>query len=57
MKVDAYIGKGQLIDFKAGLEKTMAYCMSLASERDIEKLTDIQNEAYTKVINEICASF
>lgn len=42
-KVDAYVGMGQLVNFKAGLKNTMEYCSTLANARDIKKLEVLQN--------------
>lgn len=44
-KVDAYVGMGQLIHFKAGLKKTMDYCASLANEGDMRKLEALKTYA------------
>lgn len=42
-KVDAYVGMGQLIDFKAGLKKTMDYCSKLSADQDVKKLEAVQS--------------
>lgn len=41
-KVDAYVGMGQLVNFKAGLKNTMEYCSTLADDRDMRKLEELQ---------------
>ena len=44
-KVDAYVGMGQLVNFKAGLEYTLSHLKGSASESDMKKLEAVKAAA------------
>jgi proline iminopeptidase len=41
-KIDAYVGMGQLIDFKAGLQVTADYGLTSADDRDRKRLEELR---------------
>lgn len=58
--IDAYIGMGQVVNFKYGEEIAYKHCFELATEKDRKKLSKIKdypNAVTNETVNDLCPKF
>ncbi len=58
--IDAYVGMGQVVNFKTGERAAYEHCFNLASDKDKKKLLQIKDYPYSLTlenVNKLCPKF